>query len=211
MALRGKKILITCGPTWVALDDMRIISNRSTGELGHLLAKNLSASHAKVTLLQGPVTHAFQSAKTKIKNFRFFDELSDLLKNELKNRYDCVIHAAAVSDFRPKEKFTNKISSNKRFRLELVPTPKLINMIKAKQPKTFLIGFKLESYMDHERAVRETKELFSRAKCNLVIANFMKSDGYEALLLENDRNLLGKVKSKVELARFLVNFLSIHL
>ncbi|MBL8013352.1 MAG: phosphopantothenoylcysteine decarboxylase [Candidatus Omnitrophica bacterium] len=208
MALRGKKILITCGPTWVAIDAMRVISNRSTGELGHLLAKRLSVANAKVTLLQGPVTHAFESSKVRIVNFCFFEELAQQLKNELRSRYDCIIHAAAVSDFKPKETFTQKIASNKNFRLDLVPTPKLINMIKAKQPKVFLVGFKLENYMNHTRAVKETKELFSKAKCNLVVANFMDESGYEALLLEKDRNLLGKVKSKTELARTLVTVLS---
>ena len=53
-ALSGKRILITCGPTWVALDDVRVLSNRSTGELGRLLARKLKAAGAQVTVLCHP-------------------------------------------------------------------------------------------------------------------------------------------------------------
>lgn len=211
MALRGKKILITCGPTWVAIDNMRVLSNRSTGELGHLLAKKLSSAKADITLLQGPVTHLFESTSVKIIRYSFFDELAQSLKSELKKRYDCVIHAAAVSDFKPKEKFSHKLSSRKCIRLDLVPTPKLINTIKAKRPKTFLVGFKLESFMDHAMAVHETKELFSKAKCDLVVANFIQSNGYEALVIKKDKSLLGKVKSKTQLVKFLVDYLNTQL
>lgn len=207
MSLRGKKVLITCGPTWVAIDDMRVLSNRSTGELGHLLAKKLSAAQAKVVLLQGPVTHPFQSKKVKVVNFCFFDELTALLEKELSGRYDCVIHAAAVSDFKPKKKFVSKIASGKNLRLDLTPTPKIINRIKHKQPKAFLVGFKLESHFTDKSAIKETKELFSKAKCDVVVANFMKTGGYEALILGAGRSLLGKAKSKSQLTNLLVRLL----
>lgn len=207
MSLRGKKVLITCGPTWVAIDDMRVLSNRSTGELGHLLAKKLSAAQANVVLLQGPVTHPFQSNKVRVVNFCYFQELFDLLDKELNSRYDCVIHAAAVSDFKPKKKFKNKVSSGKNLRLDLVPTPKIINRIKHHQPKTFLVGFKLENHFSDASAVKETKELFSKAHCDLVVANFMKTGGYEALILGAGRSLLGKAKSKSQLTTMLVSLL----
>jgi phosphopantothenoylcysteine decarboxylase/phosphopantothenate--cysteine ligase len=207
MGLAGKKILMTCGPTWVAIDDMRVISNRSSGEMGHLLAKALLASKAKVTLLEGPVTHSFTSKGIKVLKFSFFDELSKLLNQELNNKYDCVIHAAAVSDFKPRKVFSKKIKSDSKLTLDFVPTPKLINAIKAKSPDTFLVGFKLESHLNSSSAVRETKNLFSQAKCDLVVANFMKTDGYEALVLDPDRSLLGKAKNKIQLARLMVNIL----
>lgn len=211
MALKGKKILITCGPTWVAIDSMRVISNRSTGEMGHMLAKALLASKAKVTLLEGPVTHTFKAGGIKVLKFCFFDELADLLTKELKNGYDCVIHAAAVSDFKPQKTSTQKIKSDSKISLKLVPLPKLIHKIKAKAPDVFLVGFKLESFLNSTRAVRETKALFSQAKCDLVVANFMKAGGYEALLLDADKSLLGKAKNKSQLVRLLVASLKSNL
>jgi phosphopantothenoylcysteine synthetase/decarboxylase len=204
MTLKGKKILITCGPTWVALDSMRVISNRSTGELGHMLAKALNASKSKVTLLEGPVTHAFKPAGVKVLKFCFFEELTALLNEELKKGYDCVIHAAAVSDFKPENSADKKIKSDSKISLKLVPLPKLIHKIKSKAPDTFLVGFKLESFLNSTLAVRETKALFSQAKCDLVVANFMKSGGYEALLLDADKSLLGKAKNKSQLVRLLI-------
>ncbi len=206
MSLVGKKILITCGPTWVALDDMRVISNRSTGELGHLLAQKLSAAKAKVTLLEGPVTHSIHAHGIKVLKFCFFDEFSVLLKSELVKKYDCVIHAAAVSDFKPRKRFSKKIDSSvSKLTVDLVPTPKLINLIKAVNPKTFLIGFKLEN--DLRSAVEETKKLFSQAHCDVVVANFLKPNGYEAFVVDSKRTLLGKVKSKPELCQLLTRIL----
>src|ERR1041385_7988360 len=145
-ALSGKKILITCGPTWVAIDDVRVLSNRSTGELGRILARRLKGAGAKVTVLEGPVTEPLKDRLIKVLKFSFFEELTELLNEELKKRYDVVIHAAAVSDFRLPKKFSGKISSEKRrLNLNLVRAPKLINRIKKIAPKTFLVGFKLES------------------------------------------------------------------
>ena len=199
--------MITCGPTWVAIDDVRVISNRSTGEMGHILAKALCVSKAKVTLLEGPVTHSFAAQGIKVLKFCFFDELSVLLAKELRNGYDCVIHAAAVSDFKPRRSFSKKIKSSSKFSLDLVPVAKLINTIKAKAPDTFLVGFKLESHLNNVSAIRETKTLFSQGKCDLVVANFMKSGGYEALVLDVNKSLLGKAKSKKELSHLMVRIL----
>lgn len=205
-SLKNKRILITCGPTWVAMDDMRVISNRSTGELGHILAKKLSAAKARVTLLEGPVTHSVHASGFKVLKFCFFDELGVLLKTELAKKYDCVIHAAAVSDFKPRKRFSKKIDSNvSKLTVDLVPTPKLINRIKTMSPKTFLVGFKLQDSM--ASAVEEIKKLFSQAHCDLIVANFLKSNSYEAFVVDSEHTLLGKVKSKPELCRLLIHIL----
>src|SRR5690348_10454722 len=128
MSLAGKRILVTCGPTWVAIDDMRVISNRSTGELGRILAGQLKAAGARVTVLEGPVAEPLNDRSVRVVKFLFFEELAALLHKELRNRYDAVIHAAAVSDYRPVKRISGKISSGKkRLDLKLVRTPKLID------------------------------------------------------------------------------------
>jgi phosphopantothenoylcysteine synthetase/decarboxylase len=207
-ALSGKRILITCGPTWVALDDVRVLSNRSTGELGRLLAKKLKAAGAQVTVLEGQVAEGLKDRAIKILKFSFFEELKALLNTELKKRYHGVIHAAAVSDFQPEKTASRKIPSDrKRLNLSLVATPKLINRIKKISPKTFLVGFKLESDFDDLSVVEEAKKLFSDARCDLVVANFFGAKGYEAFILDRKNTLLGKVKGKQELAGHLVSLL----
>ena len=75
---------MTCGPTWVPIDNARVISNRSTGELGHAIVDHLYKERAQITLLEGPVTHALKSKPNRTIKFSFYDELSELFERELK-------------------------------------------------------------------------------------------------------------------------------
>ena len=107
--LRNKKVLITCGPTWIPIDAMRVISNQSTGTLGQMIAEDFAKAGAKVTLLEGPVTRELKSKTIKILKFVFFDEFTGLIKKELKKKVDICIHAAAVSDYKLKKPGRKKI------------------------------------------------------------------------------------------------------
>ena len=78
-----KRVLITCGPTWVPIDDVRVISNVSSGEMGHLIAQSFQSKGALVTIIEGPVTQTLEDKKIKIIKYRFFDELARVLKKEL--------------------------------------------------------------------------------------------------------------------------------
>jgi len=81
--LATKSVLITAGPTWVAIDSVRVISNTATGETGTLLAERFAQQGAKVTLLLGPVSNCCLNKKIRVINFKFFDELRDKLIREL--------------------------------------------------------------------------------------------------------------------------------
>ena len=107
--------MITCGATWTPIDDVRVISNVSSGEMGHLIAQAFRQKGAQVTVIEGPVTHTLTDKKIKIIKYRFFDELASVLKKELLKKYDIIIHAAAVSDFKVKGPSKRKISSDKAF------------------------------------------------------------------------------------------------
>jgi len=137
-------VLITCGATWTPIDDVRVISNISSGEMGHLIAQAFERKGASVTILEGPVTHVMENSKIKIIKYRFFDELEKELKKELKKKYEIIIHAAAVSDFKVKQASKIKLSSEKSLTIKLEPTTKLIQEIKRISPTSFLVGFKLE-------------------------------------------------------------------
>jgi phosphopantothenoylcysteine decarboxylase/phosphopantothenate--cysteine ligase len=205
--IRNKKILITCGPTWVPVDDVRVISNRSTGEMGHLIAEEFVARQAKVTLLEGPVTHVWSCKSVKIVKYNFFDELQKALSEQLNSDYDVVVHAAAVSDFKVAKTYKTKISSAKRFSLDLVPTLKLINGIKAKSKNTFLVGFKLDSKLEVGSIVKETGPLFKKADCDLVVANSLRG-GYKGFIIDKDQQIWLKTDSKKALAKGLVRLIS---
>ncbi|MFA5060298.1 MAG: phosphopantothenoylcysteine decarboxylase [Candidatus Omnitrophota bacterium] len=207
-SLKNKKVLVTCGPTWVAIDDMRVISNRSTGTLGHLITKELIKEGALVTLLQGPTTDPANCKPKKIIPFLFFEELKRLLSQELKKGYDVVIHAAAVSDYKLRKTYSAKLSSHiPRLTLKLTPTEKLIERIKKICPRAFLVGFKLESDISKNLLLTKAGRLFTNAGCGLVIANTFDKNGYRSYILGSKKNVLGQAKTKTVTARKIIQTL----
>lgn len=204
MGLKNKKILITCGPTWVPIDDVRVISNTSSGSLGHTCAKICLEKGARVTLLEGPGTGALTETGIRRVKFHFLNELEDLLKKELLREYDVVIHAAAVSDFKLKRPFSGKLSSKpKELTLTLVPAKKLINLIKKISPKCFLVGFKMEPRYHQERLMKKARELLQRSQCDAVVANAL-NPGYQAFILYKEGEATAPVKSRLKLVQHLI-------
>jgi phosphopantothenoylcysteine decarboxylase/phosphopantothenate--cysteine ligase len=208
------RVLITCGATWTPIDDVRVISNVSSGEMGHLIAKAFSSRRAQVTIIEGPVTHPLIDKKIKIIKYRFFDELAHALNRELPKKYDIIVHAAAVSDFKVKGARSSKIASDKALTLNLVATPKLIKGIKVLSPESFLVGFKLESSLNSRDAINGVstsiykiiKPLFTQAGCDLVVANTLKR-GYQGFIVNADGEILSKADSKQKIAKALVQLL----
>jgi len=198
------KVLITCGPAWVPIDDVRVISNISSGEMGHLIARAFRSNGAFVSIIEGPVTHTLTDKKIKIIKYRFFDELARALNQELLKKYDIIIHAAAVSDFRVIGPLKSKISSQKALTLSLVATRKLIRDIKRLSPESFLVGFKLESNLNPKNVFKTTKPLFTQAGCDLVVANTL-TNGYQGFIVNSNGNILSKASSKRVIVKNLVN------
>lgn len=197
------KVLITCGPTWVAIDDVRVISNTSTGEMGHVLAAEFIKAGAKVTLVEGQVTHAADIQGVSVIKYAFFDELDKILRLESVKKYDIIVHAAAVSDFKP-QAVKGKISSGKTLRLNLTPTKKIINTIKRHAPDTLLVGFKLVPGMTVENAAKHARPLFQEPQCDLVVANSAGSS-YRSFIVDASGAVISTAKSKIQTARSLVN------
>lgn len=207
--LRNKKILVTCGPTWVAIDPVRVISNISSGEMGHRLARGLLKGGAKVTLLEGPVMHPLDDHGIEVFRFRYFEELEELLRRELRKGYAAVIHAAAVADFRSAKISRKKINSHAGgLLLRLIPTPKLINDIKKIAPQTFLIGFKLHPGLTSKSARSESRTLFRDSHCDLVVANTLSKAGYRAWVLNRHAKILFQADSRQHLADQLTRLLA---
>ncbi len=209
--MKGKRILITCGPTWVAIDPVRVFSNISTGALGQTLAKKLSSLGTRITLLEGPVVQPLKHREIRIRKFRFFSELQELLKAELlSGQFVGLLHTAAVADFQLPQKKSQKMDSTRSVRLKLVPTEKLINSIRRLAPKIFLVGFKLEPGLNRTKALRAAKELFKKAKCNLVVANSVTNKSYNAWIIRDDR-ILAQAHSRSQLAQKLIQQLKKNL
>ena len=210
MTLKNKKVLITAGPTWVAIDKVRVISNVASGTTGILLAKEADRLGCKVTLILGPVGEADLKKAIKIKRFHYFDELHSLIRRELRTKkYDVVIHSAAVSDYKPKQLFFGKIkSSTKGLSLELEKTIKIVDKIKKYGPRVLLTIFKLELGLSKKEMLRRARGTMKIAKADLAVVNtFSKQSPYKALAIDK-RRVFFMVSSKQALAKKLLSLIS---
>jgi len=205
MSIKGKKILITAGPTWVPIDSVRVISNVASGLTGMLLAKEVAAQGGRVTLILGPCGEHNLNSSIRIIRFRFFNELKRLLKRELKNtKYDMVIHSAAVSDFRPEYKLRGKLSSAKAYSLRLVPLEKLVVLTRQLARKAKLVMFKLETAVTDKTLIQRAKNEAGKISADLVVAN--RLNPYRAFIIDK-KGYRTSVRSKKELAKKLTAIL----
>ena len=130
-SLRGKKILVTAGPTREPIDAVRFITNNSSGKMGVALAEAAARRGAQVKLLMGQ------------KDFVSAQDLLALVKQHAPN-FDIIFHTAAVGDYSPELKSRGKLSSRRPVVLRLETQVKILDQVKKINPKICLIGFKAE-------------------------------------------------------------------
>lgn len=212
--LAGLRILVTAGPTWVFLDEVRYLGNLSSGRTGTTIARHLAAAGASVTLLLGPVrqpspvTHPL----LRVKEFVTFAELEALLRRHL-NAASChaLVHAAAVADYRPAAPLAGKISSHEPgLILRLEPTPKLVDLVKQLSPQTLLVKFKLEVGRSREELLKIAEASRAASGAELLVANDLRGirgERHEAWLLE-DTGSITRVCTEEELAELLTRVLA---
>jgi phosphopantothenoylcysteine decarboxylase/phosphopantothenate--cysteine ligase len=211
-AFKSLRILITSGPTSVPIDSMRVITNRSTGEMGRLLATACAHQGAKVHLLEGAVTTSLPvPSSVKTSKFYFYNELATLLKQELRHHYDIIFHAAAVSDFYVKNPSRRKLASGANLTIELQSTRKLVNEIKKHSPNSFLVGFKFEQNIDSKVTVKKAKCLILDSACDCVVLNQNNSAGYKAVLVLADGSISNKAASRKSLVSRIIALLHARL
>lgn len=173
--LPEKHVLITAGGTIEPIDDVRCLTNRSTGKTAATIANHLVAAGFNVTYLHSK-TALLPTASCKMESFESFQDLNSQLTNLLqKNIFDAVIHAAAVSDYSI-DKFDGKLDSSQNdLTLKLKKNPKLIEFIKHFNPTTKLFGFKLTSTDDSDYINQKIISLFEKSNCDFVIHNSWKN------------------------------------
>lgn len=210
LGFKDLRVLVTSGPTAVPVDGMRVITNRSTGEMGRLIAGEFVIQGARVTLLEGVAVTTTVPLASGIshKKFFFYDELARLLDQELARGYDIVIHAAAVSDYKLATVIKGKLVSGKALTLDLVPTKKLVDQIKKKAPDVILVGFKLETQLARPFILRRVDSLFKKAGCDLVVGNALNAGRYQACLIEPSGRVSPKVASKDMLVKSLAAWIN---
>jgi phosphopantothenoylcysteine decarboxylase/phosphopantothenate--cysteine ligase len=176
--LEGLNVLITGGPTVEPIDPVRAVTNRSSGKMAVALAKVAARRGAKVTLVYGPGS-APPPNSVRTVSVRTAEEMLREVKRELSGGgYHMMIAAAAVSDYRPKEVHTKKISSrNPRLTIELERTPKIIDIVKNVSAKTFLVIFKAEHAIPPGELVQRGRERMQTVKADMAVVNDVGREG----------------------------------
>jgi phosphopantothenoylcysteine synthetase/decarboxylase len=180
------KCIVTAGPTFEPLDDVRRLTNFSTGRLGTELANFLTAKGHQVTLLIGEsATWPGERRAQSVKVFSSTRNLRAQLKALSAKKTDAIFHAAAVSDFTFGKMSTRDTAGNfqpftpskkistrgGKLMVELVPTPKIIAELRRWYPKTKIIGWKFEADGRRATALRSARKQVADCATTACVAN----------------------------------------
>jgi phosphopantothenoylcysteine decarboxylase/phosphopantothenate--cysteine ligase len=172
--LKGKKVLITAGPTREKIDDVRYISNHSSGKMGYAIAEKAKNMGAEVTLISGPV-EINASLGIDVINVESADEMYEAAIAHSKD-YDAAIFSAAVADYRPEKSFTGKMkkeSIGDDYEIKLVKNKDILAEFgKIKSNEQYLVGFALET----DDLIENAKAKLNAKNCNMIVANKANSE-----------------------------------
>ncbi|HHH38343.1 MAG TPA: bifunctional phosphopantothenoylcysteine decarboxylase/phosphopantothenate--cysteine ligase CoaBC [Sedimenticola sp.] len=206
--LRGRRVLITAGPTREAIDPVRFLSNRSSGKMGYALARAARAAGAEVTLVSGPVALAPPPGVTVVA----VESAAQMFEQVIARVADCdiFIGAAAVADYAPAAAAGSKLKkTSARLRLELVRTPDILAAVAAHRPRPFTVGFAAET----ERLREHARDKLQRKGLDMIAANpvgsgqgFDRDDNTLRVLWPGGERDLGTA-SKEDLARQLIDLI----
>jgi len=211
LPLRGKKILVTAGPTYEAIDPVRYISNHSSGKMGFEIAKKASDLGAEVFLISGPSN---QKISTRSINLINVVSSKDMHEEVIKyySEADIVIMAAAVSDFKPKEFSNKKIKKdNIQPKMELEKTKDVLLELGRLKKNQFLVGFALENENEIENSLKKLKN----KNLDLIILNSLNDKGAGFGTETNKITIINSkeektdfdLKDKSEVAEDILNFI----
>lgn len=172
--LKGKKILITAGPTYEALDPVRFIGNNSSGKMGFAIAKACVRRGAEVVLVTGPTKLSIQEAHVHVVKVTSAQEMFQEASIHFEES-DIIILAAAVADYRPAIVAQNKIKkTDEQFSIDLVKTVDIAATLGArKKANQLMIGFALET---NDEIVNATKKLHKK-NLDFIVLNSLQDTG----------------------------------
>jgi phosphopantothenoylcysteine decarboxylase/phosphopantothenate--cysteine ligase len=164
--LAGKRVVLTSGPTYEAIDPVRGITNRSSGKMGFALAQACAEAGAEVTLIAGPCTLATPARVTRV-DVTSASEMAAMVEASVAG-CDVFIAVAAVADYTPAETHTTKLKkSDAPLTVTLKPTIDILAAVAARPNPPYCIGFAAETNDVNENAEAKRR----RKKVPLVIAN----------------------------------------
>ncbi|TRZ41075.1 bifunctional phosphopantothenoylcysteine decarboxylase/phosphopantothenate--cysteine ligase CoaBC [Robertkochia solimangrovi] len=173
LPLRDKKVLITAGPTYEAIDPVRFIGNHSSGKMGYALAQEAAALGAEVVLVSGPTALTLNDEKIKVVPVVSAEEMYQAVHAHFAH-CDIAILAAAVADYRPKEVADTKIKkASAVMRVDLEPTKDILASLGSIKENRFLVGFALETNNEFDNAVAKLK----RKNLDAIVLNSLNDIG----------------------------------
>jgi len=171
--LKGKKALVTAGPTYEPIDPVRFIGNHSSGKMGYALAEELASRGAMVSLVSGPVLFDKPLPGVNIIKVTTAEEMFEACMQE--QDYDIAVMAAAVADYTPVTVSDTKIKkSDADLALALKKTKDILKALgHNKKEKQVLVGFALETDNEKENAIKKLKE----KNADMLILNSLNDEG----------------------------------
>lgn len=201
---KGKKVLITAGPTYEAIDPVRFIGNHSSGKMGYALAEEFLENGAEVILISGPTALEIHTNIKRV-DVTSAQEMLDACLLYFDNVDFCIM-SAAVADYTPKEIAAEKIKKDSlEFNIELTKTTDILKKLGELKKNQILVGFALETQNEIENA----KEKLKRKNLDLIVLNSLRNEGAgfkhdtnQVTMIDKDQNLTTSVlKSKKEIAK----------
>jgi len=209
---KGKKILITAGPTHEALDPVRFIGNQSSGKMGVAIAQAFLNRGSKVCLILGPSSEKIEHPNLELIPIVSAQNMFEAVQSNWKNQ-DIGVFSAAVADYRPKNIADQKIKKEEDvLSLELVKNPDILLWAGTNKSKNqILIGFALETNNEEENA----KKKLIKKNLDYIILNSLNDSGAGFAHATNKITILDKdnksktfeLKSKKEVAEDILDHL----
>lgn len=215
LPLKQKKVLITAGPTYEAIDPVRFIGNHSSGKMGFALAKEAANLGAEVILISGP---SHQQIKHSLIHRIDVTTAQEMYQEAHKHfdTADIAILSAAVADYKPKNVASQKIKKkDATLTIELAPTKDILASLGAIKKHQFLVGFALETNNEVENAQRKLK----RKNLDVIVLNSLQDKGAGFATNTNKITIIDKyfsqklfeLKSKDEVAKDIMNEIIVKL
>lgn len=205
LPLKGKKVLITAGPTYEAIDPVRFIGNHSSGKMGFALADQAAQLGAEVIVIAGPTNEKANNSVIKRVDVVSAEEMY-LATHQFFKDVDIAIFAAAVADYTPANKAEQKMKKKETsLTIELKPTKDILASVGKIKESQLLIGFALETNNELENA----KSKLKRKNLDLIVLNSLqdkgagfKTDTNKITIIDKSDHITSfELKSKTEVAQ----------
>jgi phosphopantothenoylcysteine decarboxylase/phosphopantothenate--cysteine ligase len=212
--LKGKRVLVTAGPTYEAIDPVRFIGNHSTGKMGFDIAECAAQQGAIVTLISGPTSLQVQNKNIVLVRVTSAAEMYATC-HQYYFEVDVAICAAAVADYKPKFVADQKIKkSESTLTIELEKTQDILASLGQSKENQFLIGFALET----ENEIENAKLKIQKKNLDLIVLNSLQDKGAGFATATNKVTFIDKnfdieampLKSKEAVATDIINKVISH-